>query len=83
MELIFAAGLGAIALWALWRLAQVFKMSSVAAVGYGLVAASAVVQILNITDRVTSAYSIVLSVATTAGLGVGYYLSTRQPVRPS
>jgi uncharacterized membrane protein len=82
MELIFAAGLGAIALWALWRLAQAFKTSAVAAVGYGLVAASAVVQILNITSQVTADYSLVLSVVTTIGLGAGYYLSTRQPARP-
>jgi hypothetical protein len=77
MEVVFAVLLGVAGLWALWNAIRAFRTSTVAGIGFLVVAGSALIQILNLFDRIGGAYSVTLSIVTTAGLLLGYWLTRR------
>lgn len=79
METIFAVVLGLVAAWGLWGAVRSARSSGRVAAGYGLVAAAAIIQIINILGP----YSILLSVLTTLGLIGGVLLARRPPARPA
>ena len=80
MAKVFAALLGLAAIWCVYSGFQARRTSGREALGYGIAAASALVQVLNILGLLGSSYSIAFSIVTTIGLLGGFAL-TRQPNR--
>lgn len=80
MEKFFAVLLGLAAIWCVWNGLQARRTSGREALGYGIAAASAIVQVLNILGTLGRSYSIAYSIVTTIGL-IGGFALTRQPDR--